>query len=370
MNVNDIVPYIIPWYKSIVVSAGVVFFRIIYQKYIQVAIQNYVDESPNKYDDYIFEAFKMPVEIVLYVAAIHAAVLYAPVELVDRLETPLRLLYSTIVACFFWGLYRLAGPLKIKDSEALLSQNDEDDITREGFLYHFFRDASFIKSRGLGDNKAVIDMISSIARICIIFLGFGGVAKELGFDLGAFVTSLSIGSAALVFAAKDIIANVFGSLVIIIDKPFQEGDWIKANSIEGRVEKITFRSTCVRTLGNELVYIPSSLLYNEPIVNISESKKRLITVDLDFDINTAPEAVESFIARTRKYLEENESLCHCAKSDVGVHFVKYDADACRVEITCFIQGFSRELYLEVQDKVNLDVLNIVKEMGLQLKAKD
>ena len=99
-------------------------------------------------------------------------------------------------------------------------------------------------------------------RILIVVIATLMIAKEWNYDMSGLLASLSIGSLALAFAAKDALANVFGSFVIIVDKPFKVGDWISANGVEGTVEKITFRSTCIRTFPQELVYVPNSLLSN------------------------------------------------------------------------------------------------------------
>lgn len=90
---------------------------------------------------------------------------------------------------------------------------------------------------GVEFDLALSNIISTTLRILLIILGFVMIAKEWNYDITGFIASLSIGSLAVALAAKDSLANVFGSLVIIIDKPFVIGDWISANGIEGTVEK-------------------------------------------------------------------------------------------------------------------------------------
>lgn len=93
------------------------------------------------------------------------------------------------------------------------------------------------------------------------------ILRIVDVDVSAGIASLSIGTALIAFAAKDIFTNFFGSFVILFDEPFKEGDWILADDVEGLVEKITMRSTCIRTIGGELVSIPSSKLASDKIIN-------------------------------------------------------------------------------------------------------
>ena len=78
--------------------------------------------------------------------------------------------------------------------------------------------------------------------LCIM-LGVVMVAKEWDYDITAFIASLGIGAMAIAFAAKDSLANVFGSIVIITERPFVVGDWISANNVEGIVEKVSLCPT-------------------------------------------------------------------------------------------------------------------------------
>lgn len=123
-----------------------------------------------------------------------------------------QLLRSFFIICFIWGLYNLSDTTHGIAMKVLLKAGVEFDL-------------------------ALSNVVSTTLRILLIILGFVMIAKEWNYDITGFIASLSIGSLAVALAAKDSLANVFGSLVIIIDKPFVIGDWISANGIEGTVEK-------------------------------------------------------------------------------------------------------------------------------------
>ena len=80
-----------------------------------------------------------------------------------------------------------------------------------------------------------------------------------------------MGGLAVALAARDMLANVFGSLMILLDRPFQVGDWVKIGKNEGKIEDIGFRSTKVRTFYDSLISIPNSEMANTPIDNMGAS---------------------------------------------------------------------------------------------------
>src|SRR5699024_3369647 len=97
---------------------------------------------------------------------------------------------------------------------------------------------------------------------------------------------------AISLAAKDALANLFGGVVIVTEKPFTINDWIMTPSVEGTVEDISFRSTKVRTFEQALVIVPNATLANEAITNWSEMGKRRIYFNLRITYNTPTETIE------------------------------------------------------------------------------
>jgi MscS family membrane protein len=209
--------------------------------------------------------------------------------------------------------------------------------------------------------EAVSNIFSTILRILIVVLCFVTVAKEWNYDISGFVASLGIGSLAVAFAAKDALANVFGSLIIILDKPFQIGEWVLANGTEGVVEKVTFRSTCLRTFLNELVYIPNSLLSNTPIVNYSRREKRRISFVLGLTYSTTHDQMVTTIEKIKTYLQAQEDL---HTDDIRVHFSEYADSSLNIAITCYAKTTNGITYLDIVQRINLALMKIMEEVGV------
>ena len=165
----------------------------------------------------------------------------------------------------------------------------------------------------------------------------------------------------MAFAAKDALANVFGSLVILLDRPFKVGDWVLANGIEGIVEKVSFRSTCIRTFPQELVYVPNSLLSNTPITNFTMREKRRIDFTLGLTYSSTASQIEELVAKLKEYLASNDKLY---QDDIRVHFVNYNESSLDVRVTCYARTGSQVEYLNILQEINLKIMSILEEVGV------
>lgn len=87
-------------------------------------------------------------------------------------------------------------------------------------------------------------------------------AQRIGLPACSVITGLGVGGLAVALAARETLANLLGSLAIMLDRPFRIGDWIKMDGKEGPVEDIGFRSTRIRTFYDSLLSVPNSVTVN------------------------------------------------------------------------------------------------------------
>ena len=219
---NDILLTLKPWYPSISAFLFFTVVRYIYKNFFIRLLRRLNNKVSFGYGEDFLNAFETPINIALFIIAFYAAINLSPLASVHDFSFTDRILRTIIVTNFFWGLYNLID-------------------TTHGLFF------DLLKRFGIQTDEAIANILATVFRMIIIMLGFVTVAREWNYDISAFIASLSIGSLAVAFAAKDALANVFGSMIILLDKPFKIGDWIKANGIEGIVESVSFRSTCIRT---------------------------------------------------------------------------------------------------------------------------
>ena len=130
----------------------------------------------------------------------------------------------------------------------------------------------------------------------------------LGFDVWKLAAGVGIGGLALAYGAQDTVANVFGSLNVFVDKPFQIGDAIKVGSVEGVVEEVGFRSTRLRTYHNSVVTIPNSKITNASVDNLGLRNRRRVKMTLGVTYDTSPDRLQAFVEGLRAILAAHDNV--------------------------------------------------------------
>ena len=336
ITLNDMFLIVKPWLPSLGAFCFFTFLRYVYKHFLIKLLNRITNIISFKNGEDLIEAFHRPINVFLYVAGFYAAMNLAPLDTNYWLTFLDRLMRSTIVLCFFWGCYNVSD-------------------TTHGIMMDVLAKA------GIRPEDSLSNICSTAMRLVIIVLCFVTVAKEWNYDISGFIASLSIGSLAVAFAAKDALANVFGSLVILLDRPFKVGDWVLANGIEGIVEKISFRSTCIRTFPQELVYVPNSLLSNTPITNFTMREKRRIDFTLGLTYSSTASQIEELVAKLKEYLASNNKLY---QDDIRVHFVNYNDSSLDVRITCYARTGNQREYLDILQEINLRIMGGLEEAGV------
>ena len=336
ITLNDMFLIVKPWLPSLGAFCFFTFLRYVYKHFLLKLLHRITNIISFKNGEDLIDAFQHPINVFLYVAGFYAAMNLAPLDTNYWLTFLDRLMRSTIVLCFFWGCYNVSD-------------------TTHGIMMDVLAKA------GIRPEDSLSNICSTAMRLVIMVLCFVTVAKEWNYDISGFIASLSIGSLAVAFAAKDALANVFGSLVILLDRPFKVGDWVLANGIEGIVEKISFRSTCIRTFPQELVYVPNSLLSNTPITNFTMREKRRIDFTLGLTYSSTASQIEELVAKLKEYLAGNDKLY---QDDIRVHFVNYNESSLDVRVTCYARTGSQVEYLNILQEINLKIMSILEEVGV------
>jgi MscS family membrane protein len=120
--------------------------------------------------------------------------------------------------------------------------------------------------------------LAKLLRLSVIITTALVVLQTLGFSISGVLAFGGIGGIAVGFAAKDLLANFFGGLMIYLDQPFRVGDWVRSpdKEIEGTVENIGWRLTCIRTFDKRPLYVPNATFANISVENPSRMTNRRI----------------------------------------------------------------------------------------------
>ena len=220
-----------------------------------------------------------------------------------------------------------------------------------------------INKLDLGVDQIIIPFFTKILKIIIAALAISMIAEVWGFNVNGFVAGLGLGGLAFALAAKDTISNLFGGIVIIMEKPFTIGEWIKTPSVEGTVEDITFRSTKVRTFAQALVTVPNATLSNEPIINWSKMGKRQVAFHLRISYRTSGQQMKTIIARIEKVLHDHPGV---HPETIMVNFDQFSQSSMDIYLYFFTSTTVWAEFLQIKQDVNLKIMDILEEEDVEI----
>ncbi|SDC08892.1 mechanosensitive ion channel family protein [Shouchella lonarensis] len=209
----------------------------------------------------------------------------------------------------------------------------------------------------------IIPFVSNVLRFAVIALTVVAVLASFGVDINGFVAGLGLGGLAFALAAQETVANFFGGIVIITEKPFKKGDWIKTASVEGVVEDITFRSTRVRTFADTLVTVPNKTLSNEAITNYSEMGMRRVDMTIGVGQDATRAALEQSVKAIRQVILTHPGV---VSDTVMVHFDAFGESSYNIFVYYFTKTVAWTEWLTIKEEINFAVLDILTEEGVSV----
>ena len=182
--------------------------------------------------------------------------------------------------------------------------------------------------------------------------------NNAGYDVGAILASLGIGGLAFALAAKDTVANLFGSLTIFLDEPFEIGDRIIIEGYDGFVEDVGLRSTRLRLLNGRIMTMSNSSMTNSPVENVSSEPNRRITLNIGLTYDTSPQKMQEAIEILEKIIKENDYL----NNNSIVAFVEFQDSALIIRIIYHIK--KGNCIFTSQSSVNMEILKQFNDVAL------
>ncbi|RME81425.1 MAG: mechanosensitive ion channel family protein, partial [Zetaproteobacteria bacterium] len=150
-------------------------------------------------------------------------------------------------------------------------------------------------------------------------------------------------------------------IMILVDRPFHVGDWIKTAAFEGIVEEIGLRSTRVRTFEKTLVVVPNAELANMVVDNISARPRRRVKMRIGLTYDTKPDQMRAVLAGIERILREHPGV---DDAFFLVKFDRFDDSALSIFLYYFTVSTDWAEHLKVREEVNLAIMDLVDEMGL------
>jgi MscS family membrane protein len=286
----------------------------------------------------VLEAAVWPIRLLLIALAVYAVreILYFPVTAERIADTVIDVLGTLAVVVLVYRLIELL----------------------------IFELAKFAEKEDNLLDKSFVQMMRMIARIIVIVIGAIYLLRVIsGKPLSALLAGLGIGGLALALAAQDTLKNFFGSIMIMLDKPFVVGQRVTAGGIDGTVEDIGFRSTRVRTLTGHLVTIPNEKLATDSVENIGRrpSIRRLTNITITYD--TPPEKVEKAVSIIREILDNHEGMD--PDFPPWVFFNEFNDTSLNILMIYWYFPPDYWAYLNFTERVNLEMMRRFEAEGIE-----
>ncbi|HPQ40467.1 MAG TPA: mechanosensitive ion channel family protein [bacterium] len=329
-------------YHRILVAFSVLLMTLIIRKvfdtYLRRMLETIAGKTSTHYDDLLVEALSTPFSAIILTLggyyAIHLLELPSePYNFPRFFDVAFKIALSILVV---WMLYRLSN-LLAKFMMGIFSKVD-DDMARQ-----------------------FAPLISQAVKVTILVIGILVVVQNLGYSIGSILAGLGIGGLAVALAAQDTVANLFGTFVMIMDRPFRIGDWVQFKDIDGDVESIGFRSTKVRTWSKSLKIVPNKLLTSEIIENWSKMPKRRVKMTIGVTYQSQPGQITALRDRLEQILTTDPDV---DQEYYLVYFTDFGPSSLEIFIYYFTRTTVWKEYLEVRQRINLKFMEAVSELGL------
>lgn len=237
------------------------------------------------------------------------------------------------------------------------------------FLVRFINKAEihYLDSRseaGVPIDRTTADAIAKLLRMVIIVIAFLILLQTLGFSVAGVLAFGGVGGIVVGFAARDLLANFFGGLMIYLDRPFEVGDWIRSpdKEIEGTVENIGWRLTRIRTFDKRPLYVPNSVFANIAVENPQRMTNRRIyeTIGIRYDDAGKMAAITRDVKqmlRDHPEIDRNQTMI--------VNFVTFAPSSLDFFVYTFTRTTDWIRFHEIKEDVMLKILEIIEGHGAE-----
>lgn len=294
-------------------------------------------KTATDFDDIILKSIQKPLTylIILVSLILISEALNSLFEIFEFFDTS-KVIYLLIVILISWTLLRI--------------------------LNGYYSNKSFLRNLKESDDPMVVEQTYEITirifKIIIIIITALTLMQEFGLSISGLLAFGGVGGLVIGLAAKDLLSNFFGGLMIFLDRPFKVGEFIKSpdRNIEGIVESIGWRLTVVRTFSKNVLYIPNSAFANIVVENATRMTNRRINqiIGLRYDdLDKIPKIVDD----VRIYLESHNDIDQSNKPTV--YFQSFSASSCDFFIRAFTNTKDWREFLKIKEQVLYKVSEII-----------
>ena len=224
-----------------------------------------------------------------------------------------------------------------------------------------------IADRTAGDrsmNLLLAGLLSKIAKTVILLLAFFFIGQNIfGINISALLAGAGVAGLAVALAAQDTLANFFGSIMILIDKPFTVGEFVRFGAVTGTVENVGFRSTRIRAVDGNLFQVPNRQITDSTLENISRRPDIRYVFEIGLVYQTSPEQMETAIRLLREIITAHPGI-DADKRPPLINFTDFKDWSLNITVVCWFNTREFARAQSWKSELNLTVLRRFNEAGL------
>ena len=318
---------------QILVGLGIFLLFLIFRGLISRLIIKKLEiiskRTTNKLDDTFVKSMMGPARFLPIVLGVFFASYYMSFsddmrDFVDNLNRTL------ITILIFWIIHQIIEPISY-----ILSGLDKI-LTRE-----------------------LIGWIIKSLKILIFILGAAAVLELWGIKIGPIIAGLGLFGVAVALGAQDLFKNLISGILVLVEKRFRMGDWIRVDGIiEGVVEKIGFRSTVIRKFDKSLAIIPNFQFAENAVINVSQTTNWLISWIITLQYDTTVDQLKNIRNQIEEHINKSEDFDQSI--GVAVRVDKFADSSIDMYVRCFSKTNSWNEWLKVKENLALSIKQIVE----------
>ena len=310
------------------------FLRGLFARWVLKMIRSVAAGTETKMDDALVEALAGPLKFVFLIVGVDVAFRIMPLDEGARAAGD-QLVRSLIAIAVFWALHRLAGAMR------MVMQPIAEMLT-----------------------PSAVEWLVKSLQIIFLVVGVASVLEIWGVKVAPLLAGLGIFGVAVALGAQDLFKNLIAGFLVMAEKRFRKGDWIKVDGVvEGVVEMINFRSTVVRRFDQGPVYVPNSFFADNAVINFSRMSNRRIFWTIGVEYNTTVEQLRRIRDRIEAYLRANEDFVQPPHGALFVHIDGFADSSIDIMIYCFTKTKDWGEWLAIKEELACALKIIVESEG-------
>lgn len=311
------------------------------QRRIMARAHVYFAKTATYWDDALFEALKRPISVLIWIVGLAFAA-----NIIERSTgaaifsavAPLR--DMAVIIIIAWFLVRFINNVQREVIGRRIQSGEEIDRT-------------------------TVDAVAKVLRIIVLIITALVMLQTLGYSISGILAFGGIGGIAVGFAAKDLLANFFGGLMIYLDRPFAVGDLIRSpdRNIEGTIETIGWRQTCIMTPDKRPLYVPNSVFANIAVENPSRMSHRRISETIGVRYEDAGK-IDAIVDDIREMLKNFSEVDHEEKMIVS--FNAFGPSSLDILVSLYTPVCDVHEYHRDKHRILLAIYSIIRKHGADI----